>query len=140
MSQLSDNGGQRADSPERERLGIAGSGTIAVGLAVCAVPERGGHAVLWARKEDSAQRAREQVERLCAKLEHPAAADRVRVTIDMRDLAESTLAVEAVAEDESLKKAVLGELRGLLAPDALLATTTSSLNVETLARASGDPS
>jgi len=39
----------------QERLGIAGSGTIATGLAACAT-RTNGH-LLWARSEASAQRA-----------------------------------------------------------------------------------
>jgi 3-hydroxyacyl-CoA dehydrogenase len=123
----------------RERLGIIGSGTIAVGLAVCAVHNRGGHAVLWARKEDSANRARSQVRELCEKMDHQEAVDRVRVTTDLSDLAETTLAVEAIAEDHQLKLAMLGQAREALHSDALLATTTSSLSIEELGRASGDP-
>jgi 3-hydroxyacyl-CoA dehydrogenase len=129
----------RSTPLERERLGIAGSGAIAVGLAVCCVHERGGHALLWARSEQSAARALEQVARLCAQLEHPEAADRVRVTCELPDLREASLVIEAVREDEAIKSRLLGEIRELVAADTLLASTTSSLNVESLAQRSGDP-
>jgi len=138
MSQSTESDPSGASS-ERERLGVVGSGAIAVGVAVCSVLERGGHAVLWARKEESANRARIQVVKLCDKLDRAEASDRVRITTDMDDLHESTLVVECVAEDHELKQAVLAQARATIAPDALLATTTSSLNVEQLAIASGDP-
>jgi 3-hydroxybutyryl-CoA dehydrogenase len=82
---------------------------------------------MWARSEHSAERVRERV------------GDHVDVVTDIEELAESTLVVEAVVEDISVKKPLLGELGGLLGPDALIASTTSSLPVEELASASGRP-
>ena len=105
-----------------ERLGIAGSGAIACGLAKAA-----GRATLWARSEDSAQRAR-------AKL--PA---EVAVTTELSALAGCSIVVETVAEELDVKRPLLAELGALLAPEALLATTTSSLSVSALAEASGRP-
>ena len=43
----------------QERLGIAGSGAVACGLAAAAAPH--GEVVLWARSEASAAHAREQL-------------------------------------------------------------------------------
>ncbi len=42
-------------------------------------------------------------------------------------------------EDHDAKASLLGELDRILAPDAILASTTSSLSVERLAEASGRP-
>ena len=111
-----------------ERVGIAGSGTIACGLAACVV-ESGGEVVLWARSAESAARAREDV----------AADAALTVATDLDALAGASLTVEAVAEEPELKRDLLASLRGLLAPEAVLATTTSSLSVADLAAASGDP-
>jgi 3-hydroxybutyryl-CoA dehydrogenase len=111
-----------------ERVGIAGSGTIACGLAACVV-ESGGEAVLWARSAGSATRARDEV----------AAEGPLTVTTDLEALAGTTLTVEAVAEEPDLKRDLLASLRGLLPEDAILSTTTSALNVSDLAAASGDP-
>ena len=47
--------------------------------------------------------------------------------------------VEAVVEDYAVKAPLLGELDALLGADAILASTTSSLSVERLAKASGRP-
>src|SRR5437763_9977030 len=49
-----------------ERLGIAGAGTIACGLAVAAA--RVGEVMLWARSAASADRARNTVAKTCARL------------------------------------------------------------------------
>jgi 3-hydroxyacyl-CoA dehydrogenase len=110
-----------------ERVGIAGSGTIACGLAACVV-ESGGDVVLWARSPESAARARDEVE----------AEGSLTVTTDLEALAGTTLTVEAVAEEPDLKRDLLASLRGLLPSEAILSTTTSSLSVSDLAAASGD--
>jgi 3-hydroxybutyryl-CoA dehydrogenase len=111
-----------------ERVGIAGSGTIACGLAACVV-EAGGEVVLWARSDDSAGRARQEV----------GAEGPLTVATELEALAGSTLTVEAVAEESDLKRDLLASLRDLLPEEAILATTTSSLKVSELAAASGDP-
>jgi 3-hydroxybutyryl-CoA dehydrogenase len=83
--------------------------------------------IMWARSEHSAERVRERV------------GDHVDVVTDIEELADSTLVVEAVVEDLEVKKPLLGELGALLGPDALIASTTSSLSVEARAAASGRP-
>ena len=107
-----------------ERLGIAGSGAIATGLACAAAPH--GDVVLWARSEESAARAAE-------------AAPGVRVVTDLADLRDRTLVVEAVLEDRDVKEPLLQQLGDLLPGAAVLASTTSSLDVAELADWSGRP-
>jgi 3-hydroxyacyl-CoA dehydrogenase len=111
-----------------ERVGIAGSGTIACGLAGC-VLESDGEVVLWARSDASAQRARADVGEDAG----------LTVTTELDGLEACTLTVEAVAEEPDLKRDLLGSLRRVLSPEAVLSTTTSSLSVSQLATASGDP-
>ena len=122
----------------QEQLGIAGSGAIACGLAVTAAAR--GEVVVWARSDASAERARERIASGCAKHndgdDAPAG---VRVETDLEALAEATFVVESVTEDIAIKAGVLRELGGLMADGAVLATTTSSLPVADLARASGRP-
>jgi 3-hydroxybutyryl-CoA dehydrogenase len=120
-----------------EQLGIAGSGAIACGLAVTAAAR--GEVVMWARSEESADRARGVVEAGCAKSDGDALPGNVRVETDPRALAEATFVFESVAEDLEVKARVLRELGGLVGSDAILATTTSALPVAELAHASGRP-
>src|SRR5205823_12708025 len=63
----------------------------------------------------------------------------VDVVTDIGELAESTLVIESVVEDMDVKRQILGELGELLAPEALIASTTSSLSVTELGAASGRP-
>ncbi len=62
-----------------------------------------------------------------------------QVLTDPAGIAGATFVVEAVIEDHDVKAGLLGELAGIVAEDAVLATTTSSLSIERLARASGRP-
>jgi 3-hydroxybutyryl-CoA dehydrogenase len=121
-----------------EQLGIAGSGAIACGLAVTAAAR--GDVVVWARSDASAQRARDHIDTGCAKLDgNGATLANVRVETDLDTLAGATFVVESVTEDLRIKAGVLRDLGGLLGDGAVLATTTSSLPVADLARASGRP-
>jgi 3-hydroxybutyryl-CoA dehydrogenase len=124
-----------------EQLGIAGSGTIACGLA--AVAARSGPVLLWARSSDSARRAHASISRNCAKLlKGEVDPDRVRIVTQLDELAPATFLVEAVIEHPGLKADVLAELGELsrhAGAGAVLATTTSSLSIEELAQASGHP-
>jgi 3-hydroxybutyryl-CoA dehydrogenase len=120
-----------------ERLGIAGSGTIACGLAATAAGAEV-DVVMWVRSAQSAERADRRLEQAFSKGDD---ADRTRVSVvtDPHGLAEATFVVEAIAEDSGAKSTVLATLNGVLAPDAAIATTTSSLSLRALAEASGRP-
>jgi 3-hydroxybutyryl-CoA dehydrogenase len=122
----------------QERIGIAGSGAIACGLAVTAA--RHGDVLLWARSHASAERARATVSKTCSKLtDEGIDPDRVQVVDGLDALADATFLVEAVVEHHGSKAAVLTELAGHAGPDAVFATTTSSLSVTELARVTGHP-
>jgi 3-hydroxybutyryl-CoA dehydrogenase len=123
----------------RESLGIAGSGTIACGLAASAAQH--GDIVMWVRSDDSARRAEASLEKAFNRLEEEVDPSRVRLVTDPSELASSgrTFVVEAIAEDAGAKAVILGTLDGVLEKDAVLATTTSSLSVSDLAEASGRP-
>ncbi|HVE69204.1 MAG TPA: 3-hydroxyacyl-CoA dehydrogenase family protein, partial [Solirubrobacteraceae bacterium] len=122
-----------------ERLGIAGSGTIACGLAKTAAEH--GEVVVWARSEESAARARESVGPSPGAPggDAPAGAPPVTVVTDLAALAGCTFVVEAIAEDGDAKRELFGRLDAILGPQAILATTTSSLSVRELAQATGRP-
>jgi 3-hydroxyacyl-CoA dehydrogenase len=108
-----------------ERLGIAGSGAIACGLARHASETL--NTIIWARSEESASRTRELVP------------DSVEVITDLEGLRDRTIVVEAVVEDFEVKRDLLLRLHEMLDEEALIATTTSSLSVGDLAEATGRP-
>jgi 3-hydroxybutyryl-CoA dehydrogenase len=120
-----------------KRLGIAGSGAIACGLAATAAHH---HPVrLLARSNTSAERARATVEKTLARLGAEVDPEHVQIVTDPLELAQATFVVEAVVEDHDVKARLLGELNDIVGAEAILASTTSSLSVERLAQASGRP-
>jgi len=62
----------------QEKLGIAGSGAIACGLAATAA--RAGEVLLWARSDESAKRARDSVVKICSRLAGHAGDDAIMAT------------------------------------------------------------
>jgi 3-hydroxybutyryl-CoA dehydrogenase len=122
-----------------ERLGIAGAGAIACGLAATAAGN--GEVLLWARSDESADRARASIKKICSRTPHleDDLHSRVHVVRELAELARATFIVEAIVEDHKSKCDVLTELAGHAAGEAVLATTTSSLSIEKLADATGAP-
>jgi 3-hydroxybutyryl-CoA dehydrogenase len=116
-----------------ERPAIAGSGTIATGLAACA--SVASNVLLLARSDASAWRAEEQAHSLSAKVDG-GDAKRIKVTTAPGDLADCDLVVEAVVEELGPKVDLLKSV-GDAAGDADLATTTSSLSLGDLGSQSG---
>ena len=116
-----------------ERIGIAGGGAIAAGLA-CVAAEHG-QVVLWARRPDAATA---KVEKLIEK-RGGVGAGNVAVSSDLDALRDATFIVEAIAEEQDAKAALLRDLGGAAANGAILATTTSALSVTALAAATGRP-
>jgi 3-hydroxybutyryl-CoA dehydrogenase len=123
-----------------KRLAVAGSGAIACGLAATAAHH--GPVLLLARSDSSADRARATVEKTLSRLGAEVGVGglhSVEIVTDQAALAEATFVVEAVVEDHDVKARLLSELDAILEPEAILASTTSSLSVEKLAQASGRP-
>jgi 3-hydroxybutyryl-CoA dehydrogenase len=118
-----------------QRPAIAGSGTIACGLAACASTVS--EVRMLARSDASAWRAEEQSQKLASKLEG-AIGSRIKVTTDPADLADSDIVVEAIVEELEPKAKLLSQLGGIC-PDADLASTTSSLSITQLGEACGHP-
>ena len=129
--------GEASPGAVTERLGIAGSGVIACGLAAAAA--RSGEVVLWARSSASADRAKARVEKLCAKELDGLDPTNIEVVRDFGALADASFLVESVVEDHGSKAALLSELARHADQDAVLSTTTSSLSIGELARATGAP-
>ena len=116
-----------------ERIGIAGGGAIASGLA-CVAAEHG-QVVLWARRPDAATA---KVEKLIEK-RGGVGAGNVSISSDLDALREATFVVEAITEEHGAKAALLRELGGGATNGTILATTTSALSLAALAVETGRP-
>ncbi len=121
---------------------------VTAGYLAEVIAKAGGEVVLRGRSETAIDNAKtaltKSLERAVskAKLEDTDASlalARVSTTLDFEDFAECDLVIEAVAEDLEVKSAIFGELDDATKPDAVLATTTSSLSVVDLAAATTRP-
>ena len=130
-----------------QTVGVVGTGLMASGIAEVAA-KAGHEVILRGRSEASIKRAKGAVEKSLSKavgkgkLEQNAADEilgRVTTTLEFSDLAEADIVVEAVAEDLPLKMEIFAELDRSVKPDAVLATTTSSLPVVDLAAVTQRP-
>ena len=128
-------------------VGIVGTGLMAIGIAEV-VAKSGGEVVLRGRSEASIKRGKAAVQRSLdksvekGKLERAdadAVLERITTTLEYSDLAECDLVVEAVAENLDVKTAIFRELDESTKPEAILATTTSSLSVVDMAAATSRP-
>ena len=126
--------GQSINGAGPERLGVAGSGAIACGLA--AVGARSGHVVVWARSSASAEKAQGKIAKLIDRCGW-GGEENVEVTTELGGLREATYVVEAIVEERDAKVALMDQLGEHLGEKAILASTTSSLSIEDLAGASG---
>lgn len=128
-------------------VGVIGTGTMASGITeVCA--RAGFEVIVRGRSRDRAEAIVADVSRSMQRLVDKGRLDeeamlatlqRIRTTIELDDLAECDVAIEAIAEDPEAKAEIFARLSELLRPDAVLATTTSSLPVIACAMATDRP-
>lgn len=119
-----------------EFVAVAGSGTIATGLAALA-SKSSSRVTLLVRTEESASRALAAVEKASRRIAG-ATPERVGTTLIPDDLKEADLLVEAIVEDHATKVELLRQV-ATSAPNADLATTTSSLSITALGEDCGQP-
>ncbi|MBW9065358.1 3-hydroxybutyryl-CoA dehydrogenase [Rhizobium herbae] len=63
----------------------------------------------------------------------------IKGSVDLNDLSQADLVIEAATEDESIKRKIYGQVCPVLKTDAILATNTSSLSITRLASATDRP-
>ncbi|HPF75126.1 MULTISPECIES: 3-hydroxybutyryl-CoA dehydrogenase [Phycicoccus] len=134
-------------SREFTKVGVIGLGTMGVGIVE--VFARNGIDVVAMEVDDAAvERGKGVLAKSTGRAldrgkitqeDHDALHARVTYTTDMGDFADCQLVVEAVPEHLHLKKELFGRLDTIVAPDAILATNTSSLPVTEIAVATSNP-
>jgi 3-hydroxybutyryl-CoA dehydrogenase len=139
------------DDPDRngrrpvQRVGVIGSGTMAIGIAEV-FARSGFDTVMRARGTEQIAKARAAIERSLEKgvvrgklteAERDEALRRFSGTTSFDDLADCDLFVEATVEELTVKQAVFETLDEIAKPGAVLATTTSSLPVIEIAAVTG---
>lgn len=138
---------EHAGSRTVRAVGVAGSGTMASGIAEV-FAKSGFQVVLAARSLEKAEKATARIEKSLGR-----SVAKGRLSEEARDaalaaitpagsldaFADVDLAVEAVAEDLEIKQQLFATLDKVCKPGAVLATTTSSLPVVACARATSRP-
>ncbi|MET9263957.1 3-hydroxybutyryl-CoA dehydrogenase [Amycolatopsis sp. NPDC004079] len=129
-----------------ELVGVVGCGQMGAGIAeVCA--RAGLDVVAVESSQAAADAGRARLEASLARAERKgkiaSAADvlaRIRITEDLDDLADRTLVVEAIVENEAVKAELFKKLDKIVAaPDAVLASNTSSIPIMKLGTATQRP-
>jgi 3-hydroxybutyryl-CoA dehydrogenase len=131
------------ESSEVRTVAVVGTGLMASGIAEVAA-RAGDEVILRGRSEASIKRAKAAVRKSLekavskGKLDETGAEetlDRITTTLEFADLGEADLVVEAVAEDLRTKSEIFREIDRSVKPDAIVASTTSSLGLIDLAAA-----
>lgn len=126
-----------------ETIGVIGAGQMGAGIAH--VSALAGHKVLL--HDLTNVQTQQGIEKITLNLSRQEAAGKIsaqemktalgniRPTDSMKDLSVCDLVVEAVSEDEAIKRKIYADVCALLKPEAILATNTSSLSITRLASA-----
>jgi 3-hydroxybutyryl-CoA dehydrogenase len=132
---------------EISRIGVVGTGTMASGIVEVAA-KAGYDVVFRARSAEKVAATRAALQKSLEKAVQrgkldeagrDAALARVTGTVELDDLANCDLVIEAVVEDIDVKRALFAALDEVVKPGAILATTTSSLPVIECAAATNRP-
>ncbi|MET0519229.1 MAG: 3-hydroxyacyl-CoA dehydrogenase NAD-binding domain-containing protein, partial [Burkholderiaceae bacterium] len=136
-----------ADDARPALVGVVGAGVMGAGIAQVAA--QAGHPVrlLDARAGAAAAAIREIAKGLDGLVtkgrldggQREAILARIQPATTVAELAEAALVVEVIIEKLEPKQALLRELDALLAPDAIIATNTSSISVTALANGMQNP-
>ncbi len=137
---MSQSNRPQPDSPDLT-IGLVGCGVMGRGIAQIAALA-GAQVKLTDAREGAATAARQELISTFSKLTEKGkldqaaaanAAERLSACNGIEDLAGCHVVIEAIVEDLGAKKSLFGTLEGIVAPDAILATNTSSLSVTAIA-------
>lgn len=129
------------NTPVFSRVGIVGTGAMGRGIAQIAA-QAGSTVRLYDTQPDAVVKAREALMAQWDKLvdkgrltreQADSHVSRVPPAATLADLADCDLVIEAIVERLDVKQTLFAELEGIVRPDAILATNTSSLSVTAIA-------
>lgn len=126
-----------ADTPARpiRSVGVIGAGTMGSGIAA-AFLVAGLPVTLVDFKPEALAAAGDRIAGYVAKASKPAA---IKLSGDLADIAGCDLVIEAVFEDMEVKRELMRKLDGLVRPDAVVASNTSYLDLDSIAAATSRP-
>lgn len=122
-------------------IGVIGTG--AMGRGIVQVAAAGGmHVLMMDTRAGAADEAREFVAKMLGRAaekgsmtqaDADAATARIKVAQSIDEFKACHMIVEAIIENLDAKRALFGELEGIVGPECILATNTSSMSVTTIA-------
>jgi 3-hydroxybutyryl-CoA dehydrogenase len=130
-----------------DRMAVVGAGQMGSGIAQVAA-QAGISVTLVDASPELAEKAVQKLGAGLQKLvekgkftaeQRAAILSRVKAGKGLDDCAGADLAIEAVVENEGVKKEIFRKLDALLAPQAILASNTSSISITALGAATGRP-
>lgn len=131
-----------------EKVGIVGGGLMGSGIAEVSA-KAGMDVIVHEINAEIAERAIGRIQKSLGravergKLDEAGRDDilgRITMTTDLEEMADRQLVVEAVTENEELKKEIFGRLDGIVTDtDAILASNTSSIPITRLAASTSRP-
>jgi 3-hydroxybutyryl-CoA dehydrogenase len=130
-----------------DTIGVIGAGTMGHGIAHVAA-QAGFRTFLYDVNRELADRGRKRISENLEKgvekgkvkpEDRDAALARISATGTLADLAPCQMVIEAAPEDLALKQSLFGQLSAICAPDAILATNTSSLSLTEIAASAKNP-
>ncbi len=137
------------DTPHRaiRTAGVVGAGTMGAGIALCML-NAGLPATLVETREEALEAG---LERISKTLERDVTRGRLSAekcearlnqltgVLDLSALSEADFVIEAVFESMDLKKEIFAALDGICRPEAILATNTSTLDINVIAQQTRHP-
>lgn len=131
-----------------QRVGVIGAGLMGSGIAEVAA-KAGSEVLVWEAQQEYADAGRARLEKSLAKAvdrgklsgsERDAALERLRFTTQIADFADREIVIEAIIENEDIKKDMFRQLDEIVTdPKAPLCSNTSSLPIQTIASATSHP-
>jgi 3-hydroxyacyl-CoA dehydrogenase len=137
----------KEDALPVRRVGVVGAGTMGSGIAI-AFAQAGLPVTVVDSNDEAVDKARQTVmgmfmyqvqKKRLTQEEAWQRAQSITFTEDWNELRDADLVVEAVFEDLDVKREVFAKLDGIVQPEALLATNTSTLDIDAIAAATKRP-
>ncbi|WP_295644657.1 3-hydroxybutyryl-CoA dehydrogenase [uncultured Corynebacterium sp.] len=131
-----------------QRVGVIGAGLMGAGIAEVAA-KAGSDVLVWEAKQEFADAGKARIEKSLTKAvergklseeDRDAAVQRLTFTTNLEDFADREMVMEAIIENEDVKKDVFAKLDAIVEDKkAPLCSNTSSLPIQTIASATENP-
>jgi len=131
----------------KEVIGVIGAGTMGNGIAQAAA-SKGFDVVMCDIQQEFVERGVQNISKSLDRFvkketisedDKNATLKRIKATTDFDNLKDCSLVVEAATENFDVKKEIFTNLHNLLAPEAILATNTSSISITKIAAVTNRP-